>query len=199
MHFINYWGEELIFWQCRGEGFATLLHSDLGWVPEYVGPEMLRFHSVESQPGLGEFAVLGDTILNDAEVLWIAACFTATAWAVSLLLIVNTLPFGRRWRITTSSGGSSGALRPSPVWSFGCAAVMHASQRPESDFATEIRELESSKKVVREAMAASEETWSEMSFEAKRLVLAYLIDQVSIGARTDPIDQQIQIVWRATP
>ncbi|WP_146060389.1 hypothetical protein [Amycolatopsis sp. CA-128772] len=28
---VNFVAEDLIFWQRPGEGFATLLHSDLGW------------------------------------------------------------------------------------------------------------------------------------------------------------------------
>lgn len=48
-HHVNVYGEDLIFWQRRGEGFATLLHSDLDWHPEHFGPE--HFHP-DGVPGL---------------------------------------------------------------------------------------------------------------------------------------------------
>jgi hypothetical protein len=79
MHFVNHWGEDLIFWQRRGEGCATLLHSDLGWEPECIWPEALRFYAAKRFPGVAPR--VGDVILNTAEAFWLAACFEATVWA----------------------------------------------------------------------------------------------------------------------
>jgi len=73
MHFVNALGEDLIFWQRRGEGYATLLHSDLDWEPRCIWPEVLRFTSAAP--------VVANTILNKAEAFWLAACFEATDWA----------------------------------------------------------------------------------------------------------------------
>ncbi|MFG1617435.1 DUF4365 domain-containing protein [Nonomuraea wenchangensis] len=73
MHFVNALGEDLIFWQRRGEGYATLLHSDLDWEPRCIWPEVLRFTSA--------VPVVADTILDKAEAFWLAACFEATDWA----------------------------------------------------------------------------------------------------------------------
>nr|BFE59101.1 hypothetical protein GCM10020063_036270 [Dactylosporangium thailandense] len=196
LHFVNYHGEDLIFWQVRGEGFATLLHSDLDWVPEYVGPEMLRFESIEGQPGLGEVPVLGDTILDHAEAMWIAACFAATSWAR------EPAPDRQHACIKAEVADNYVArqivkrIEAEPDLLVRSAAAMHSTTLPESDLAAEIDELERDPELVDEAMGTSEETWWDMSFEARRLVIAYLIDKVIIGDPTDPIDRQIQIVWR---
>jgi hypothetical protein len=78
-HYVNVFGEDLIFWQRRVEGFATLLHSDLDWYPEHIGPE--HFHP-KGRPGLLRgMSVVADTILDTAEAQWLAACFDAAQWA----------------------------------------------------------------------------------------------------------------------
>jgi hypothetical protein len=79
MHFVNRSDEDLIFWQRRGEGYATLLHSDLDWEPRCIWPEALRFNT--SLGPLGTAPRVADVILNEAEALWLAACFEATDWA----------------------------------------------------------------------------------------------------------------------
>lgn len=79
MHFVNRWGEDLIFWQRRGEGYATLLHSDLGWEPRCIWPEALRLTGSFQQ--VGPVPVVADIILDMTEALWLAACFEATEWA----------------------------------------------------------------------------------------------------------------------
>jgi hypothetical protein len=192
LHFVNEHGEDLIFWQCRGEGFATLLHSDLGWVPEYVGPEMLRFDGVEGHV----FPVLGETILDDAEAMWVAACFAATSWAR------QPAPDRQHACIRVEVADNYverqivRRLEVEPDLLVRSAAVMHAMPLPPSGLADEVVRLEGDPGLLDEAMTASYRTWSGISFEAKRLAIAYLIDTVAIGAPTDPIDRQIQIVWR---
>ncbi|MET9342686.1 DUF4365 domain-containing protein [Nonomuraea sp. NPDC003804] len=79
MHFVNRWGEDLIFWQRRGEGYARLLHCDLDWEPRCIWPEVLRFTS--SFRSIGAAPTVADVILNMAEAFWLAACFEATDWA----------------------------------------------------------------------------------------------------------------------
>jgi hypothetical protein len=81
LHFVNEFGEDLIFWQRRGERRATLLHSDLDWMPESVEPDMVSVEPVPGLPGLGAVPRVGDVILDGAEVMWLAACFSASAWA----------------------------------------------------------------------------------------------------------------------
>ena len=71
LHFINEYGEDLIFWQRRGEGYATLLHSDRDWDPQYVGPEVLH---ANVPLGLGvRTPMVGDTIINSSKAIWLAS------------------------------------------------------------------------------------------------------------------------------
>ncbi|WP_258907896.1 DUF4365 domain-containing protein [Actinokineospora sp. UTMC 2448] len=74
-HHVNVHGEDLIFWQRRGEGFAMLLHRDLDWHPERIGPE--HFHPNGRPNLLPGVPVVGNTILSRAEAQWLAACFDA--------------------------------------------------------------------------------------------------------------------------
>ncbi|MEU0185445.1 DUF4365 domain-containing protein [Streptomyces sp. NPDC006207] len=90
-HFVNDCGEDLIFWQRRGEQFATLLHSDLDWEPQRIAPNMLRFGALasglspdelpDSLRGLAGVPTVGDVILDLAEAMWLGACFSATEWS----------------------------------------------------------------------------------------------------------------------
>jgi hypothetical protein len=80
--FVNQHGEQLVFVQRPGEKNAVLLHSDLGWQPEVVSPDVYRF-GVEGARASSAFArvpVVGNVILNQSEALWLAACFEASAW-----------------------------------------------------------------------------------------------------------------------
>ncbi|TDB82716.1 DUF4365 domain-containing protein [Actinomadura sp. KC216] len=79
MHFVNRWGEDLIFWQRRGEGYSTLLHSDLDWQPQCIWPEALQFNTTLRT--LGSTPTIANVILDTAEAFWLVACFEATGWA----------------------------------------------------------------------------------------------------------------------
>jgi hypothetical protein len=68
-----------------------------------------------------------------------------------------------------------------------------------ADVRAEIEELESEAYVLREAMAALPENWDNLSFEAQRLVILYLIDHAIIGSSNSEIDQQVNIIWRISP
>jgi len=92
LHFINIHGEDLIFWQRRGERFATLLHSDLDWEPQRITPDMLRFfggltarYKLDELPewmrAFANVPTVGDIILDEDEAMWLAACFGASRWA----------------------------------------------------------------------------------------------------------------------
>ncbi|MET9296707.1 DUF4365 domain-containing protein [Streptomyces sp. NPDC003077] len=93
LHWINEFDEQLIFWQRPGELHATLLHSDLQWVPQPITPGGLLIPGGSPQ-GLDfggdfpedlrrnlPFPVIGRVILNMPEALWLASCFSATEWA----------------------------------------------------------------------------------------------------------------------
>ncbi|WP_371593163.1 DUF4365 domain-containing protein [Streptomyces virginiae] len=92
LHFINIHGEDLIFWQRRGEDFATLLHSDLDWDPQRITPNMLRLfggltanYKLDDLPewmrAFANVPTVGDIILDEDEAAWLAACFGASRWA----------------------------------------------------------------------------------------------------------------------
>lgn len=82
--------EPMVFWQRRGEPFATLLHHDLDWEPEKITPDMLGFGVApdhlppEIRPTaarlLQNVPTIGNVILDMAEAMWLAACFDSTAW-----------------------------------------------------------------------------------------------------------------------
>ncbi|MEV7373991.1 hypothetical protein AB0O51_24335 [Streptomyces sp. NPDC090301] len=91
LHFVNDCFEDLIFWRRRGEGFATLLHSDLDWEPRRITPDILRFGALAAEfegeelpeplRGLAGAPSIGDVILDIAEAMWLGACFSATEWS----------------------------------------------------------------------------------------------------------------------
>ncbi|MFE5840218.1 DUF4365 domain-containing protein [Streptomyces niveus] len=93
LHWVNEFDEQLIFWQRPGEVHATLLHSDLDWNPVPITPSGLLLPG-GSLPGLefgGDYPeelrrltpipIISGIILNMPEALWLASCFSATAWA----------------------------------------------------------------------------------------------------------------------
>ena len=57
--------------------------------------------------------------------------------------------------------------------------------------------LESDANVLREAMVVSPDTWEEVSLDAQRLVLHYMIDNVIVGPPTlDSLEEMLEIEWR---
>ncbi|MFE1349873.1 hypothetical protein ACFW57_35385, partial [Streptomyces sp. NPDC058757] len=69
--FMNDCGEPMVFWQKRGEPFATLLHHDLDWSPVRIQEHMLRLDLIPS---------IGNVILDSAEAHWLMGCFKSTEW-----------------------------------------------------------------------------------------------------------------------
>ncbi|MTE21223.1 DUF4365 domain-containing protein [Streptomyces sp. TRM43335] len=69
--FENEVAEPMVFWQRRGEPYATLLHHDLDWEPVPVQEWMLRFEPIPS---------IGHVILDLAEAHWLMGCFKSTEW-----------------------------------------------------------------------------------------------------------------------
>ncbi|WP_180930155.1 DUF4365 domain-containing protein [Streptomyces sp. AJS327] len=92
LHWVNEHGEQLIFWQRRGQSHAVLLHSDLDWDPVLItpggllipggAPLGLEFGSdfPEEMRRLAPIAMVNGTILNMPEALWLASCFSTTEW-----------------------------------------------------------------------------------------------------------------------
>ncbi len=81
-YFINQHGNQLVFVQRPGEAQAVLLHSDLRWQPEQISPDAFRLgvDGAAASSVFGRVPIIGDVILNQAEALWLAACFEASAW-----------------------------------------------------------------------------------------------------------------------
>lgn len=214
-HFVNDVGESLVFWQRVGDPGATLLHSDLGWEEEYITPEMLDFgvlgggsfggesSTSESSARLIGSPVVGDVILSFAEALWLVSCFSSTRWARE---------YGGD-DVLESESEEHGCvdadladeyiieqvldrLEVEPGLLDASIEEMRRSSNIVPDMLDGLGELESDPKIVREARSIDRETIHEVSFEAVRLLILYLIDRVLIGGPSLPLDQQIRIVWR---
>ncbi|WP_051798214.1 hypothetical protein [Catenuloplanes japonicus] len=187
LHFTGVHGDDLIFWQRPGEGFATLLRSGLGWVPEYIGPEMLRLDAADRLP------MLGDVELDRSEAMWIAACFAVTEWArrpaPDTTIRVEVVHHHLDRQIIRHLAADPDILMRSAV-------LMRTRSTLEPDVLASITALESDPALVNEAMSASPQTWPALSPHAKQLVLFYLVEGVVTGDPADPIDRQIDIAWR---
>lgn len=190
-HHVNLFGEDLIFWQRRGEGFATLLHSDLDWHPEHFGTE--HFHPL-GRPGLlPGVPLVGDTILSMAEAQWLAACFDATQWAREPA--VGDPPprtnFDARDNYVAKRVEYHLRIEPDAV--IRSIHELRIETATDHDLATVAKELESDPDVYSEARS---KPWSDLSDKARRLVTFYLVKDVHVGSPALPIDKQFRIVWR---
>jgi hypothetical protein len=191
MHFINEYGEDLIFWQRRGEGYATLFHSDLGWEPQYVGPELLH---PDVPLGLGlRTPMIGTVILNMPEAMWLAACFSATNWERKP--VSNGDPPESRPAVRRSYVGERIAyrLRAEPDVLTESIGLLRADPEADPETLAEVAALEADTAVPKEARS---ESWDEMSPAAQRLTYLYLVKDVVDGEPSLPIDQQFRIIWR---
>jgi hypothetical protein len=191
MHFINRYGEDLIFWQRHGEGYATLLHSDLDWDPQYIGPELLH---IDAPFGLDIRApLIGSVILNMGEALWLAACFSATDWAREP--VSNGDPPQPRPEVLRSYVAKRIAQRlmVEPDILTQSIGLLRADSAADPEILAEVAALEADAEVLEEACSAS---WKEMSPEAQRLASLYLVKDVVVGEPSLPIGQQFRIIWR---
>jgi hypothetical protein len=77
------------------------------------------------------------------------------------------------------------------------AKVRKQSSEIEAHLESELEQLESDVNVLRQALIVSPDTWEDLSVEAKRLVLLYLIDRVTVGpSKSKSIEEQLKIEWR---
>jgi hypothetical protein len=191
-HYVNIYGEDLIFWQRRGEGFATLLHSDLGWYPEHIGPE--HFHP-NGRPGLlPGMSVVADTILDTAEALWLAACFDAAQWAREPAVGDPPLHTSIDARESYVARRVEHHLRIEPDALTRSIQELCTETATDHNLATIATELESDVEAYAEALS---NPWREMSDKARRLVTFYLVKEVCVGSPALPIDEQFRIAWRS--
>jgi hypothetical protein len=190
-HHVNVHGEDLIFWQRRGEGFATLLHSDLDWYPEHIGPEHFHPHG---RPGLFPgIPVVADTILDTAEAQWLAACFDAAQWARESAADDPSLQTNIDARDNYVARRVEHHLRIEPHALTPSIQELRTETTTDHDLATIAKKLESDDEAYAEALA---KPWCEMSDKARRLVTFYLVKKVHVGSPALPIDEQFRIVWR---
>jgi hypothetical protein len=197
-HFVNEHGEDLIFWQRRGEGYATLLHSDLDWEPEYIGPETLHFDKPTGMSGLGPVPTVGNVILNMAEALWLSACFTATRWTREPARDCEPPEARVEVRDQYVSQRIRHRLLIEPDLVARSLGILRSGSETDPDILAEMRKLESDSVVLDEANSASSETWDDMSPEARRLATLYCVENVVLGVPCLPIDKQFRIIWRWT-
>lgn len=217
LHFVNEYGEDLIFWQVKAEGHATLLHSDLDWQPRLITPDLLRFAGgpterfgaeteiPEGQRSLTDVPIVGDVILNLPEAMWLAACFSATHWARDVM--DDTEGF------EDDEGSELACLDVEVADDYVAEQILDRLEvepelmarsiealRNAADFdagsLSELGALESDLAVVAEVKSLSRESAERASFEAWRLTIFYLIDRVCIGAPSLPVVEQTRIVWR---
>ncbi|OZM70633.1 hypothetical protein CFN78_24885 [Amycolatopsis antarctica] len=190
-HHVNVFGEDLIFWQRRGEGFATLLHSDLDWYPEHFGPE--HFHP-NGRPGLlPGMPVLAGTILSTAEAQWLAACFDAAQWARNPTVDDPPLDTNIDAHDNYVARRIEQHLWIEPDTLTRSIQELRTETATDHDLATIAAELEADAQAHPEALS---KPWREMSDKARRLVTFYLVKEVQVGSPALPIDEQFRIVWR---
>lgn len=79
-----------------------------------------------------------------------------------------------------------------------CAAALDGQvSEADPEIAFEIYQLESEASILKEVLTASPGTWEELSHNAQRLVLLYLIDRVVVHpSLSGKVEEQIQIEWR---
>ncbi|MBM7774401.1 hypothetical protein JOD54_004605 [Actinokineospora baliensis] len=190
-HHVNVYGEDLIFWQRRGEGFTTLLHSDLDWHPEYFGPE--HFFP-QGQPGtFPPVPVVGNTILSTAEAQWLAACLDAAQWAREPAPDDPPLDTNIRARDAYVAQRIENRLRIEPDAVARSIHQLREETAADQDLAAVAAKWEADAEVCAEALSTP---WDEMSSDARGLVTFYLVKEVRAGSPALAIDEQFRIVWR---
>jgi hypothetical protein len=193
-HYVNVFGEDLIFWQRRGEGFVTLLHSDLDWYPEHFGLE--HFHPNGRRGLLPGIPVVADKILDTAEAAWLAACFDAAQWAREPAADDAPLRTNVDARDNYVAGRVEHHLRIEPDALTRSIKQLRSEAATDHDLATAAAELESDAEAYTEALS---KPWCEMSIRARQLVTFYLVKEVRVGSPALPIDKQFRIIWRCLP
>ena len=217
LHFVNEYGEDLIFWQVKGEDHATLLHSDLDWEPRLITPDSLRFagglterlgtetEMPEGLRSLADVPTVGDVILNLPEAMWLAACFSATRWARDVTDDAEDFEDDEGFEHACIDAEVADdyvieqildRLEVEPeLMARSIEALRNAADFDASSL-SELGALESDPAVVAEVKSLSRESAESASFEALRLAIFYLIDRVYIGAPSLPLAEQIRIGWR---
>jgi hypothetical protein len=192
LHFINEYGEDLIFWQRRGEGYATLLHSDLDWEEQYISPEDL--HADASLGGGLSTPIVGDAIINSSEATWLAACFNVTEWVRKPVLDDEAPATRPEVRANYVAQKIEHRLNIEPDALAKSVDLFREETNTDTEVLAEVAALEADFAVSREIESAP---WREMSPEARRLASLYLVRRVIVGEPSLPISKQFDIIWRS--
>lgn len=220
-HFINEYGEDLIFWQRQGEAHATLLHSDLDWESEPITPESLRFSggltdrfgSEDAVPdglkSLVAVPTVGDVILNMPEAVWLTACFAATHWARMAEFESQEMEGVEAAHVDHAYIGADiledyvleqivDRLEVENEIMARSIEALRATSGFDPGFLDELGTLESNPDVVRQATALTRTNVAQVSPEGLRLAIFYLIDRILVGAPSLPVNEQVTIRWRVS-
>nr|WP_134122670.1 DUF4365 domain-containing protein [Kribbella kalugense] len=218
LHFVNEHGEDLIFWQRKGDDYATLLHSDLDWEPEIITAESLRLNGGlaerlgrdESDPALRDLLnvpIVGDVILDLSEAMWLAACFSATRWSRTFEVAEPESDQADSAPVEHACIDAEFAdefvleqildrLELEPDLIVRSIAALRSAGDLDLEIVGELSVLEADIEVVEEAMALSRDTVDEVADDSLRLVFLYVLDRVMVGRPSLPLDEQLTIVWR---
>ena len=206
-HFINEYGETLIFWQRWGESEATLLHSDLDWDPHPIAPDSLRFSGGPTE-SFANVPTVGDVVLNMPEAMWLAACFAATHWARE----AEYGPENEGDQATHAADEHAyieadllegyvmeqivDRLEVEPDLMAHSVEALRTTPHLDARLLDELGVLESDLDVVNEAKSLSRTNVDRASPESLRLTVLYLIDRIVVGAPALPVEEQVGIRWR---
>ncbi|WP_083932649.1 DUF4365 domain-containing protein [Nocardiopsis halophila] len=204
LYFVNNSDDVLIFQQGLGEGFATLLHSDLEWEPQTITPDSFTLDSLNINMG---FTLLDDSLLGFAEFLWLVACFSETEWLREYRF--NSPGFnqeehdpGEHADIEVEVADKYvmeqilDRLEVEPELLDKSISVFRNTRDIDREILKDLEVMESDPQIVEELINLSRNSQESASYEAWRLAIIYLIDQVRIGAPYLPLEEQIKIVWR---
>lgn len=216
-HFINVYGEDLIFWQRRGEAHATLLHSDLDWDPQPMTPDSLwfgggpteGFGSEEPPPAEGlsslvDVPTVGDAILDWPEAMWLAACFSATHWMRESEHESENATHSADEHACIEADVLEGyvleqivdRLEVEPDLMLRSVEALRTASDFDASLVDELGALEADPDVVKEATSLKRTDADKTSPEALRLIIFYLIDCIIVGAPSLPVEEQVTIRWR---